>query len=260
MQGAAKSQPARKRVSCWAAARSTMSSLGWGTSAAVGRGKGEASRAAGETFNYENRDARSDVQIARRVATTSQTRVPTQKPAIVTPRIWGTTKRSSLCGGPMAMMRHSALKPAALGPMSRFHNNDILAERFNTTLRLRCYYRAWACSGAISSLFFLEQKSLRVANFRARCLGHGYEATQSRHSFDAIKDLGLVTWIDPETSRPSWVVVLRLVDGSYRYLSFFTREYSAYDAALTRICEATKIRQVDPTVSSDLDRPFFSLR
>ena len=42
---------------------------------------------------------------------------------------------------------------------------------------------------------------------------------------NAIKDLGLVTWIDPETSRPSWVVVLRLVNGSYRYLSFFTRDY-----------------------------------
>jgi hypothetical protein len=107
-------------------------------------------------------------------------------------------------------------------------------------------------SRAISSLFFLEQKSLRVGNFRGKCLGHGYKATQSRYSFDAIKDLGLVTWIDPETSRPSWVVVLRLVDGSYRYLSFFTRDYSAHDAALTRICEATKIRiQLFPPIWTD---------
>lgn len=139
------------------------------------------------------------------------------------------------------------------------HDKDILADRFKTTLRLRCYYRGWAYSRAISSLFFLERKSLRVANFQGRCFGRGYRATHSRYAFDAIRDLGLVTWMDPETSRPSWVVVLRLVDGSYRYLSFFTRDYSSYAAALTRICEVTRIRQVDPTVSSDLDRPFFSL-
>jgi hypothetical protein len=123
---------------------------------------------------------------------------------------------------------------------------DIFAERCHGALRLRFHGHVLGCPRAISSLFFIDNKVLRVTEFRARRLRAGMNIKRSRYRFSEIRSLGLLTWIDAESSAASWAIVLKLVDGRQNYLSFAATDYSRYDAALVRICEETGIVRFDP--------------
>jgi hypothetical protein len=69
---------------------------------------------------------------------------------------------------------------------------------------------------------------------------------RSRYRFSKIRSLGLLTWMDGESSTASWAIVIKLAGGHQRYLSFAATDYQRYDAALARICEATGIKRSDP--------------
>jgi hypothetical protein len=125
-------------------------------------------------------------------------------------------------------------------------NRDILAERCRGAIRLRVHYEFFGCPRAISSLFVIGTKNLRVTDIRARWLRPGREIKRSRYRYSDIEYLGLGTFMDSESNTSSWAVVLKLADGRKRYLSYGTTDYWRYDTALADICRETGIRRFDP--------------
>jgi hypothetical protein len=130
----------------------------------------------------------------------------------------------------------------------RLKKRDILAECCHGAIRLRVHHEFFGCPCAISSLFFIDNKNLRVTDIKARWLRPGREIKRSRYRYSDIEWLGLRTFIEPESNSPYWAVVLKLVDGRERYLSYATADYSRYDAALVHVCRETGIMRFDPLV------------
>jgi hypothetical protein len=128
----------------------------------------------------------------------------------------------------------------------RLKKRDILAERCHGAIRLRVHYEFFGCLRAMSSLFFIDNKNLRVTDIRARRFRPGAEIKRSRYRYPDIEYLGLRTFIDTESNTSSWAVVLKLADGGERYLSYATTDYSRYDTTLAHICRETGIRRFDP--------------
>jgi hypothetical protein len=122
---------------------------------------------------------------------------------------------------------------------------EVLIQRHGNTLRLRCEQHGRDRS-RINSLFFLDRKIVTITTFKPGYLRRGYKIERYRHSFEEIKYLGLEVWMSGEIPAPaSWVIVLRLVEGGYQYLTFLTEDYSGCEAALTCICEAAGIKRSD---------------